>query len=164
METNKLQSMTSFVLGEIEILKSKEPLVKGTATASLFYSSTIRKIENYAKFLSTPLSIGQFIPCGLDGLPLVEPKRNTPVYSDFSGWVDDFDVIEVEEYNAAQGKVLFDGFAIKDGLSVCDENSILNIFWNYEGEWKLSHGIFTIEDLVKYNITLTPYALTLINK
>jgi hypothetical protein len=66
------------------------------------------------------------------------------------------DYEEALQYQTALDNVIFEGFEVKDGLSICDEHSILHVFWNYEGKWKLSQDIRTLEDLTKYNLTLTP--------
>jgi hypothetical protein len=127
----------------------------------------------HAEFLKQPLNLSMFVPCKLvDGawIVLEEPdltcKRpeskgfcqcGEESVKDCSEWWN--------EYQEAKERVLFEGFHIEQheekSFSVRCENNILNVMWNHSDErnWFVARGIFTIEDLVKYNLKLTPTAL-----
>ena len=60
-------------------------------------------------------------------------------------------------------RCLFEGFECKHHhstkKSICTVDNFFHVFWNTNDFWELSKGIFTIEDLVKYNLRLTPTAI-----
>jgi len=111
--------------------------------------------ETYAKFLKQPLTIGQFVPCDLEGNVLEEPpflNSDNDIQNDCQLWEE------------AQSRVLFEGFECVEMFKrdkVITFQGIINIFyWKYEFQnWQLSKGIFTIEDFVKYNLQLTQTAI-----
>ena len=87
----KLIKMSDFVL-EKNILDEKE----------------IKQIINYANFLQQPLKLEMFVPCDDDGNTLEDPK---PIHT-YGLEVDDYeyDDLEVENYEKAKEKVLFEDF------------------------------------------------------
>ena len=103
-------------------------------------------------FGKQPLAKWMFVPCDEDGNVLEESGMFKLL-----GEVDND--LEQQRYQQAKERCLFEGFAVKDGLSICEENSILHIFWNYDGIWRISKGLKTIEDLSLYKLQLTPTAL-----
>ena len=147
-----LISMTDFVLEQFsKMMKSSKP-------ALLQRQLFVDPVMNYAQFLKTPLNLGMFVPCDEDGNVLEEPIE----YQDYlkigqqgiMHWgLNVYN--QSKKYQKAEEKVLFNGFKKKDGLSISDEHSIFHPFWNYEGVWKISKGIKTIEDLIPYNLELT---------
>ena len=126
----KLISMTDYVLEQYKINQCDEDY--------------IFNVLKYANFLKQPVTLGMFVPCDENGNVLEEPKFY--FHHEYK--------VALEKYQKAKEKVLFNGFKIKDGLSISDEHSIFHPFWNYEGVWKISKGIKTIEDLIPYNINL----------
>jgi hypothetical protein len=153
--TGALISMTDFVLD-----------LNSDLFPSTFKGKLI-KIINYAAFLKEPLKLEMFFPFDNDGNFMIEPKAEN--YFNVNVKIDkltDEDKTGLDKfysdtmyYDDAMEKVLFNGFKIKDGLSISDEHSIFHPFWNYEGVWKISKGIKTIEDLIPYNIQLTDVAI-----
>jgi hypothetical protein len=146
----KLISMTDFVLEQKQSTSIKEKKFIDDELIS------IEKIRNYANFLKQPLTLGMFVPCDEEGNILEEPIDNLETKN--CDELDSFNNLVVE-YDKAKEHVLFEGFKINENVSISCENLILYIFWNYSGTWKLSHGIYTIEDLVEYNLTLTESAI-----
>jgi hypothetical protein len=143
----RLITMTDFVLGEVNT-----PL-GGQQVASIRHveGEKYRKIYRYANFLKQPLKLSLFVPCDEEGNVLEEPsKKIYPASMSYAQSINS----DLVQYQQAKSRVIFEGFIVKDGLTVCDENSILHIFWNYEGKWVLSKGLETIEDLVKFNLEL----------
>jgi hypothetical protein len=126
-------------------------LEKMNNTKPIDFVKAIHEINNYAKFLSTPLSLGMFIPTDEDGNVLEEPEywKNFLDYSDRS-------VVglkqEIYDYYDAKERVLFEGFEI------CKVNNEMAFRVNGRGLILLSEHK-TIEDLIKYNLTLTENAL-----
>lgn len=113
-------------------------------------------IHKYKDFLQQPLELWMFVPCDEDGNVLEVPKYYGEKYTDD---IPEKELILHEEFVQAKERCLFDGFKINDDeLSICDENSIIHLFWNYVGKWNIAHGIKTIEDLVTYNLELTTNA------
>lgn len=139
----KLQSMVDFVLN----LK----LDYGTV-----FSETV---FDYAVFLKKPLELWMFVPCGENGEVLEEKMIFANQDKDYV-----FEPLEFDQYQKAKSKVLFEGFEMtpifQDKDKVITYRGIINVYWwrcEYQ-EWKLSNGLKTIEDLVKYNLELTPTA------
>lgn len=146
--------MTDFVL---EILDND-------VTVSYGIRDKVVEIRNYAKFLKQPLTLGMFIPCDLEGNVLVEPS--------FSGVVEDeqYYGAEMDVYQEAKERVLFEDSEIKNEIFIHDIKHyylVVNnkkIAWNYNDEWVFYKENNTIEDLITYNFTLTPNALTKLMK
>ena len=108
---------------------------------------------NFDKFLDETPLLEHFIECDENGEPIEKPLNYDLWTKKALNTSYDLNLIKYEKLQQAQKQVLFEGFIIKDGLTVCDEHSILHIFWNFEGVWKLSKDIHTYSDLTKYNLT-----------
>ena len=112
-------------------------------------------IKQYANFLKTPLSLGQFIACDLEGNVLNKPKG-------YNEWIErerirfgDINFYKrlklYKQYQEAEKRVLFKHNYIYGGES--------NDFWHfYSDDVKrpvmLINKNKTIKDLIKYNLTL----------
>lgn len=142
-------------------------------------SDYVLKTENYANFLSQKLSLDMFIPCKLvDGVwvLLEEPK-------DWKNWQDVYIANNTEgktkdrytsqlsarwdcrEYQEAKDRVLFEGFEINivdniDLIKTLVYKDVIHLFWFHSitKSWLPSRGLFTIEDLVKFNLEITDSA------
>lgn len=141
METFRLISMTDFVLEQREKR----------------HKDNIRSFwicEKYANFLKQPLKLEMFVPCDEDGNVLGEP------YNDGNG--DNYFGVLLDEYQKAKEKVLFEGFELNFEIT-----EIVGIINNDYQIWFYKNGtttinskeIKTIEDLIKYDLTLTPNAI-----
>lgn len=114
----------------------------------------IDKVTNYANFLKQPLTLGQFVPCDEDGNVLEEPNNDFRGHENYSKRLD--------IYNEAKSRVLFEGFEAHESNSKTRSIKMMDadfyIFWNFSDGfgWQKSKGINTIQDLVPYNLTLTP--------
>jgi hypothetical protein len=95
----KLISMTDFVLEQIE-LNNKE-INDDTRTLDI--------IDNYAKFLKTPLNLGMFIPCDENNKPLNEPSCMYIYQTQIFECTAD-EMYRCRKYLEAKEKVIFKGF------------------------------------------------------
>lgn len=144
-----LISMTDFVL--------EQELINGG-----FGQDEIDKVWDYANFLKQPLELWMFVPCDEDGNVLEEPScmyiYNTQCFECSAD-----EMYRCRKYLEAKERCLFDGFELKTlefGTCYSITNRALHVFWKgITREWKLSHGISTIEDLVKYDLQLTKSAI-----
>jgi len=171
---NRLMSMTDFVFNlrnktTSELCLSfpnrfKRPVWNGSQSDMVKDMLAIDAIQwkmvgDYAKFIIQLLEIWMFIPCKLvDGVWVVLEEP----YND--GMNDQYYLSALEEYQQAKERCLFDGF------EVVKENFIHNtkhhyielnktkIMWNFNDKWELYNEFKTIENLVKYNPTLTQTA------
>ncbi len=85
-----------------------------------------------------------FVPCDLDGNVLEEPSINKTDY-----------LYHTKEYEEAKDRVLFEGFQLlfnEDGISHVKTSRVFIGIGHLKGLHK------TIEDLVEYNLELTPTA------
>ena len=131
----KLISMVDFVLST-DMAKSNS-------------ENALCEIENYAKFLKQPLTLGIFVPC----------VDNEPFNYALHG--------NKEHYDKAKEEVLFEGFEIHELLDgetkrITCPNGFFNIAWyNDDKGWYFSKGIegILVEDLLKYDLELTKNAL-----
>lgn len=121
METKKhLIPMTDFVLEQSNEAYSMQQFVN--------------RVESYANFLKQPLQLEMFVPCDDYGNVLEEPKTTTIQEANFN-------IDEIENWNKAKKKVLFEGFK-----------------WDYEDaclKYQLSNGgiwFFGLDDLENENI------------
>lgn len=131
MENQKLISNTKFG----KLCKSKESEFKTRLEYLEWYES---ERNSYDEFLEKGLKLGDFIPCDDDGNVFSEDG------TDGDGYV--LDEIMFKQYQQAKENVIFEGFIQRkeDWLS----NGILDIDEEFIEDK-------TIEDLVKYNLTLT---------
>jgi len=122
-------------------------------------------IKNYAKFLSMPLELKMFLPVDDEGNFLEEPVEND--FKDSTGFISNVFFIEMTEYKKALSEVIFEGFEVKSKTAfnngyefVVDKNEIFYPYWkNPVLGWELSKGLRNIEDLIKFNLTLTDNAI-----
>jgi hypothetical protein len=130
----KLISMTDFVL-------DKQRFKEDSDTA-------IFKATSYAIFLKQPLKLEMFVPCDDEGNALEEPK-GTNLESSFFEMQIDYNL--ENKYQQAKEKVLFEEF------QYCEKsNTVRNQVFIFS---KQMIKEFTIEDLVKYDLTLTQSAI-----
>lgn len=124
----KLISMTDFVLQ-----RAKKSILPLNVIETFKEGGKItNEIFNYANFLKQPLKLEMFVPCDEEGNVLEEPDKEFELsYWDCS--------TKISKYQQAKEKVLFEGFRV----------SKAKLFINSEK---------TIEDLIKYDLTLTPNA------
>jgi hypothetical protein len=106
----------------------------------------LQLLVDYAIFLKQPLNLGMFITCDEDGNVL-----NKPIFDELQP-INEMDAI-YDEYKAAQKRVLFKDFFLKND---CLETFEIKIFKIDE----LSNH--TIEDLVECNLTLTNHAIEVV--
>lgn len=152
----KLISMTE------KVLQLSKNLGIGGNTFYDFYLKT----TYYANFLSQPLTLGMFVPCDENGNVLEEPKswQNFLEYSHIS--INGLKP-EIYEYQKAKDKVLFDGFYII-GIEDClfeielkNNNLWLSFSKNdviITDNTTFEYSIKTIENIIKYDLTLTESA------
>jgi hypothetical protein len=131
----KLISMTDFVITQWSIDLTKKQR---------------ERISKYANFLKQPHKKGMFVPCdendNLLNVCEIKSFRCGDCDCDFN-------------YQQAKERVLFDGF---ETYKFSEEHirfdyEDISLHW-YNGSFDSFQGILpkTIEDLVKYNLTLTP--------
>lgn len=96
----------------------------------------LNKIHKYAKFLKQPLELGMFVPT----------DENGNFLWDEANWNKNF-------YQRAKERVLFEGFKVKGD------------FWLSNRELYIDEEFCenkTVEDLIDFDVTLTPNALKLL--
>jgi hypothetical protein len=114
----------------------------------------IESVFAQAELLDTPVKQGLFIPCDLEGniLPLpAEHLENRNLYYQ-----------ELKIYQEALKRVLFKGFYIEEskpdkfGNTIkAITNGVVYVYWhNVDRGWYVSHGIYKVEDLAKFNLEL----------
>ena len=101
-------------------------------------------------FLKQKTEIWMFVACKLvDGVWVVlEEPHNYGILNTYltGNVIMDLSLKNAFEYQQAQERVIFEGFEVKDGYLINNEcDCQLNIEWI---------NTLTIEDLVKYNLTL----------
>lgn len=109
--------------------------------------------RNHVNFLKQKLELWMFVPC-----KLVEG-----VWVPIKGKENHFIRKELDEFREAKNRVLFEGFELFEmsaGLNVIRETlKFSQVFASYNSEpFYKCNGHNTIEDLVKYNLELTPTA------
>ena len=144
MET-RLIPMTDYVHSEFD--KHLQTLKGYTAFDYMI------KVKNYANLLSTPLTLGMFVPCDLEGNVLKDLPKN--VWSDFYSkdltCEDTYD--ECIKYQQAKERVLFEGH-----YAETVENEI-RVWTSYGWLYFPTEINATIEDVIYHNLTLTPNAV-----
>lgn len=109
-------------------------------------AKVLKTIINNANLLSKKLQLGDFIPTDKDGNVLEKPKILKE--NGFKTYEK-----ECEIYQQALDNVIFEGFEYKNH-EIYLNDKIFRI-----GEFE----DYTIEDLVKYNLTITPQAIKRFN-
>lgn len=148
----KLISMTDFVLGQWE--KSNEH-----PQEYIEDSNYLRQILSYANFLNQPLTLSMFVPTTSDRDLIEEPEHfkqwsiseNLPQYSELTN-------SKCKEYQEAKERCLFSEIEyveakLKTHSDIVRISKSLNTI-NYPKFWK----DFTVEDLIPYDLELTPTA------
>jgi len=144
----KLISMTEFVI------KSHNTIEDVGDSESAMY--------NYANFLNQHLTLGMFVPCDEDGTVL-EKYKYFPCSLKYAKEINEY----YKKYQQAKDKILFEGFEWNTA-EFCDEPMLelesKKTYFLYDCEDKNFQDNFdtfikTIEDLSKYDITLTPNAI-----
>ena len=156
----KLQSMVDYVLEQPKTITS-------TFVDLIKVKNSHIKIINYANFLSMPLTLSMFVPVDEDGNVLEQPKIIE--ISRFQKPNKSFESFQLD-YQKTLDNVLFEGFELiktygdyasiqKEGVEIFWYNSNSNIG---ENKWKRCRNFeySKIEDLVKYNLTLTESSIT----
>lgn len=144
----KVISMTDFVLEQAEIYRFRDDCE---------FAYIVRK---YANFLKQPLELRMFIPCDENGNYLPEPESRGvhPHY------ITEPTNEELEAYNdwlEAKERCLFKGFKYQN--SICVSNDDIDIYIDsddikvYNG-FEKHYTVNTIEDLLKFDLELTPTA------
>ena len=156
MKTKKLIPLLDYVL---EQEKNLNPLKLADALAN---------IVNYAKFLSKPLKLSQFVPCDEEG-QIHEKPNNLCFELALANHKES--KLALEAYNKAKSNVLFEGFEYKKEIRNSGgnythilEHQKLEIYIQYGGFFISGKTeIKEIEDLVKLGLTLTENAVKTIN-
>lgn len=121
----------------------------------------LEAIENYADFLSEPITLRMFVPCDENGNILPEPQMRAERNS-FDEVDIDYDVQELYDYIEAKKKVFFKGPEVleeKDGNEthyylILSGMSIMNKIQGYD--WETNPGFERVETLLDFdNIELT---------
>jgi len=155
LELKKL--ISSFLFGEL--IRSEEPGFKNRIDYLEWYE---KLRNNYDDFLKQQLAIWMFIPCKLvNGVWLVLEEKSI-----FNTTDDEyiFDSESFDQYQEAKDRVLFEGFKVyseKLSSHLCQKIRSENItiaYYNHVSLWKFENKFYRIEDLVKYNLELTPTA------
>lgn len=124
------------------------------------------KLAKYAEFLKSPLELGQFVPTDENRNVLKEPSHYDLYLLGLAP--DDYQIYECGIYEECQSRVLFEGFEVKRhfpkenpvySLEDKNGNQITFHIGLYTFGSKDGNFVRTIEDLVKYNLTLTNNAL-----
>jgi len=110
-------------------------------------TSELYKIYRYANFLKQPLTLSMFVPCDDEGNVLEEPKYWNKKYNDD---IPESELILCEEYRQAKERVIFEGFTLTG----------FNLYLNTFLFGDIRHlKDYTIENLIKYDLTITPNAV-----
>jgi hypothetical protein len=141
----KLISMTDFVI-------ENENMVKQTESEM---SKDLFKLSQYANFLKQPLKLEVFVPCDDDGNVIKLP--NACICINLCNLC--------KKYEQAKEKVLFEGFEYKKELRNSGgnythfvTNNKIEIYVQWGGFYvfgKTENKIENIEDLIKFDLTLT---------
>ena len=155
----KLISMTDFVLKQSERIMNCE----------LTHLESHHQIVDYSNFLKQPLKLEMFVPCDENCNVLEEPEKYGWLQNVGSrnSYATEQECIDCETFHLAKEKVLFERFelvktsgdykSIKfNDLEVFWYNSTCNIGFN---PWTRNEDYYNIEDLIEYDLTLTPNAI-----
>ena len=115
--------------------------------------------HRYASFLKQFLQLWMFVPCDENGNVLEFPD---PIHTYGLEPADyEYSDEDVEKYQKAKDRVLFEGF------EVCNRLESVKCVVNGDLHFSYDHAIAkkeTIEDLVKYQLTLTASAIKQISE
>lgn len=129
--------MVAFIKQEYEKIQSE-----------LWLPSFADDVSKYANFLSKTLEIWQFVPCKLVEGVWVVLEEKKPFQDHYYEWEE------------AKDRCYFEGFELitkPNGNRYIQKNQTI-IFFNTEEDfdYRLNVKLKTIEDLLKYNLELTP--------
>lgn len=129
------------------------------------------KSRKYREFIKQSLKLGMFIPCDENDVSLDEPLLEH--YTDCNEEQNSKDwLYNLEKYQQAKERVLFEGFEIKNSKIYNEEHiQFLGMIGNSSKyaninpfRWRDRFvNTKTIEDLVKYNLKLTDSAIKQLN-
>jgi len=122
-------------------------------------SRRLSKIIGYAEFLKQPLKLEMFF-CSIP-----EPELQGG-YAKDGTFVGGYDEQWIKEYKEAKEKVLFEGFEVRgkeDYNWLFNDNLNKAFGWFDKDKFIFFSDYNTIEDLVNYNLTLTPNAIKQFN-
>ena len=146
-----LMSMTDFVLETV-----KEDFNNGEYPQFNFRD----RIYNYAKFLKQPLELWMFVPSNEYGNVLEEPNPNKFTMDNVSS----FSIFreQLSYYRQAKERCLFDGFEYNSKTKQLKKGRLFLFFSTNFCEVYIdgdTECLEFIEDIVKYNLQLTPTAI-----
>lgn len=156
METLKLIPMTDYVLEEHKNYDGIETTQNNFDNIRIL---ALNRIINYTNFLKQPLKLGMFVPCDENDVPL-----HKPIYSQEEPDRNfDFDERYLK-YKQAKERVIFEGFEIdiKESAVYFDSNLGQELFTFRKWSSRFfgnGNELTTIEDLIKYNLTITASAI-----
>jgi hypothetical protein len=109
-------------------------------------------VKDQLTYLKQPLKLGFFIACDENDVPIEQCEEICACECD-----------KIKAYREAKDRVIFEGFDVSyQGLTLLSvDNGFKSITFNKNG---IENEYKTIEDLVKYNLTLTPNALKQFNE
>lgn len=116
------------------------------------------KCVKYPEFLKQPLEKWMFVPCDEDGNVLEEPKNEICDVIDMYSLKWSLYNDKIEQYQQAKERCLFEGLELNNEKTHLT-NSFIGINVKCFKSWKNYNNYNTIEDLVKYNLQLTPTAI-----
>ena len=119
-------------------------------------------IISYANFLKQPLELEMFVPCDEEGNVLEEKSIFNTTEEDHIFNSDSFD-----KYQQAKERCLFQGFEVQDNKDWIEFYGGIRVYIPSNDLGNMASIVFresdpinkTIEELVKYNLKLTPIAL-----
>ncbi len=149
----KLISMTDFILEQTKSFESADLLdFLHTRESSLI------KIENYAKFLKTPLNLGMFVPC----------DENGNIFEDLDNSISAPELFDWQEYRKSKEKVIFKDFVFTESQKHAVNNNIqlsvspyglnnerLQLTKLKNGKFHTWFQLFTVEDLIQCDLECT---------
>lgn len=122
------------------------------------------EVRKYANFLKRPLELGMFISCDENGHFLQEPEHYDlwRKHGSFTQYGEHLTSV-CEPFFKAKEKVLFEGFEVieisKKTKILSDKNKKFHIWINEENKIDEIHDFKTIEDLILFDLELTPNAI-----
>lgn len=166
----ELISMTNFVL------ETKNKSITETEKFNIIEwqkkCESFNKIITYASILKQPLKIQMFVPCDEEGNVFEKPKEEDYFDEGFPLKFNQkhFREVIMFEYNQAKEKVLFEGFKSTGRFKVSSgfedfsflkyNNGNTQVYvTDYTKEESNESLCYTIEDLIKYKLTLTENAI-----
>ena len=152
------------LIGMVEFVKLQ---IQRIIDCEITHIRSHNEIVKYANFLSQTPEIWMFVPAKFENgvWAVLEAPRS---YSDNrTAKADLYSEQYKKEYTDAKERCLFEGFEVYETeffnkdlpKSICIYDVIHPLWWHKDTmSWHLSRDIKTIEDLCKYNLTLSPTA------